>query len=356
MASYFFTGTYPFKDVYLHGTVRDKIGRKMSKSLGNGIDPLEIIKQYSTDSLRFSILAVAGEGQDPRIEERTFELGRNFCNKLWNANRLLEILKETHECISYELDLADRWIISRLNCVIGDINRALSSYRLHEAIMRIYEFFWHEYCDFYLEIIKDTGHIDTGYEVFINILRLLHPFMPFITEELYTGDGSIMISEYPKKDRRDTEIEGIFNTTIEIITDIRNAKTSFGIPVKKEIPVYIKYKELKLVKQYIKTLSFLEEFLTEKPEQGIRRASHDYEIVIPLVGVIDVQKERTRLQREISALEKLLQKTKNNLSNTDFLKKADPQVIENTRRREKELGKKLSILKQDLEELMDNNI
>ncbi len=356
MASYFFTGTYPFKDVYLHGTVRDKIGRKMSKSLGNGIDPLEIIKQYSTDSLRFSILAVAGEGQDPRIEERTFELGRNFCNKLWNANRLLEILKETHECISYELDLADRWIISRLNCVIGDINRALSSYRLHEAITRIYEFFWHEYCDFYLEIIKDTGHIDTGYEVFTNILRLLHPFMPFITEELYTGDGSIMISEYPKKDRRDTEIEGIFNTTIEIITDIRNAKTSFGIPVKKEIPVYIKYKELKLVKQYIKTLSFLEEFLTEKPEQGIRRVSHDYEIVIPLVGVIDVQKERTRLQREISALEKLLQKTKNNLSNTDFLKKADPQVIENTRKREKELGKKLVILKQDFGEFRDNNI
>lgn len=347
MGSYFFTGTYPFKDVYIHGTVRDKIGRKMSKSLGNGIDPIEIVEQYGTDSLRFSILAVAGEGQDPRIEEKTFELGRNFCNKLWNASRLLEILKEQHGGISHQEDLADRWIKSRLSCITVDVNRSLKSYRLHEAIMSIYDFFWHEYCDFYLEILKDTGHIDIGYEVFNKILRLLHPFMPFITEELNTQDGSIMVSEYPKDKKRDRKAEEIFETMTEIITDIRNAKTSFGIAAKREIPVHIKYDNLELVKPYIMRLSHIMEFLRDRPLEGIKRASHNYEIIIPLVGIVDVNKEKARIRKEIKTLEGLLQKIKKNLTNKDFLGKADPQVIENTKKKKRELEKKLKILKQD---------
>ncbi len=348
MGSYFFVGTRPFRDVYIHGTVRDRIGRKMSKSLGNGIDPVDILKQYGTDALRFSILAVAGEGQDPRIEKRTFELGRNFCNKLWNAKRLLEILKNNFDSTDQEVDLADRWITSRLYGVISDVNRTLKSYRLHEAVMSIYDFFWHEYCDFYLEILKETGHIDTGFYVFDEILRLLHPFMPFITEELNFRDGSLMISKYPEDGERDKEAEDLFRTTIEIVTDIRNAKTSFGIPVKRKIPVHIKYGSLDLVDDYIRTLSYVEDFLIQKPKEGIRRTSHEYEVTIPLIGLVDIQKEKTRLEKEIPQVERLLEKTKNNLSNEDFLKKADPQVIENTELKKEELDKKLKLLKQDL--------
>ncbi len=353
MGGYFFTGDRPFRDIYIHGTVRDRIGRKMSKSLGNGIDPIDIIGQYGTDALRFSILAVAGEGQDPHIEERTFELGRNFCNKLWNAKRLLEMLREEHKESSYEPDLADKWITSRLFEVIKGIQKALHRYRLHEAVMSIYDFFWHEYCDFYLEIIKKTGHIEVGYYVFENLLCLLHPFMPFITEELYPGKRSLMISEYPQAGKRDRDAEEIFKTGIEIVTDIRNAKTSFGISVKKKIPVYIEFGNLDLIKPYIFSLAFVSEFIPSKPKKGIRRSSHNYEIVIPLVGVVDIEKEKTKIEKEIITLKKLLKKTKNNLSNKEFVRKADPQIVEDTKRKERDIEKKLAILTKDLKEVND---
>lgn len=353
MAGYFFTGSHPFRNVYIHGTVRDRIGRKMSKSLGNGIDPLDIIEQYGTDALRFSILAVAGEGQDPRIEERTFELGRNFCNKLWNAKRLLEMLKEEHKEAHCEPDLADKWISSRLSGVIRDVERALQRYRLHEAVMCMYGFFWHEYCDFYLEIIKKSGHIEIGYYIFENLLCLLHPFMPFITEELYSGESSITVSGYPKPKKRDREAEEIFGTAIEIITDIRNAKTSFNIPVKEKIPVYIEFENLDIIKSYIISLAFVSEFIPSRPQKGIRRASHNYEIIIPLVGVIDIGKERAQIEKKISTLKALLQKTKKNLSNKEFMRKADSRVIKDARRKEKEIEKKLTILSDDLKEIND---
>jgi valyl-tRNA synthetase len=353
IGGYFFTGKPPFKDVYIHGMIRDKIGRKMSKSLGNGIDPIDIIEQYGTDALRFSILAVAGEGQDPHIEERTFELGRNFCNKLWNAKRLLEMLKEQHKRASYEPDLADRWISSRLSGVIEDVGKALHRYRLHEAVMGIYDFFWHEYCDYYLEIIKKTGHIEVGDYIFRDIVRLLYPFMPFITEELYPGEGSIVNSGYPQPGERDREAEGIFGTVIKIVMDIRNAKTSFGIPVKKKIPVYIEFENLDLVKPYILSLAFLSGFIPSRPQKGIRRASHNYEIVIPLVGVIDIEKEKARIKKETSIIEGLMQKIKKDLSNKEFVRKADPRVVEDARRKEKEIEKKLAIFKQDIKEIDD---
>ncbi|OYD14643.1 valine--tRNA ligase [candidate division WOR-3 bacterium JGI_Cruoil_03_44_89] len=354
MGGYFFTGKPPFRDVYLHGTVRDKIGRKMSKSLGNGIDPVDIIEQYGTDALRFSILAVAGEGQDPHIEERTFELGRNFCNKLWNAGRLLEMLKREHKEASHEPDLADRWISSRLAAVIENVGNALHRYRLHEAIMGIYDFFWHEYCDFYLEIIKKTGHIEVGCHIFEKLVCLLHPFMPFITEELHTGEDSVMVSTYPKPGDRDRGTEKLFGTGIEIVTDIRNAKTSFGIPLKKEIPVYIEFKDLDLIKPYIVTLAFVREFIASRPRKGIRRVSHSYEIVIPLVGVVDVEKERAKIEKEIFTLERLIEKSRGNLSNEEFVKKADPRVVEDARRKGKEMEKKLAILVHDLREIDDS--
>ncbi|MCD5383267.1 valine--tRNA ligase [candidate division WOR-3 bacterium] len=345
MGGYFFTDSPPFRDVYIHGTVRDNLGRKMSKSLGNGIDPLKIIDQYGTDALRFSILAVAGEGQDPHIEERTFELGRNFANKLWNARRLLQILGSDKK---YDPDLADKWISSRLSGVIEGIETAFSNYRLHEALMLIHNFFWHEYCDFYLEIIKKTGHIDYGWRIFTDILHLLHPFIPFITEELNPEDTPIIVSKYPVSGEIDLEIEKTFGEAIEIITDIRDAKRAFNIPAKKEIPVYIRYEKLGRVKPYITSLAHLGEYIPSKPDKGIRRASHNYEVVIPLVGVLNLHKENARLEKEVLRLKKLLDKTRKSLSNTDFLNKASPSVVENMRRKEREIGKKLEVLSADL--------
>mgnify|MGYP000530609458 CR=1 FL=1 len=184
MAGYEFMGKYPFHDVYIHGTVRDAIGRKMDKSLGNGIDPIEVIEKYGGDAMRFTLVFKSGEGKDPHLKLDTFEIGRNFANKIWNAFRLIKFL-EQDEKKDFEEDLADRWILSRLQRIIKTVEDKLEDYKLYEPLSTIYEFFWHEFCDWYLEIVKLTGHLKIAKHVMSEVMKLLHPFMPFITELIY---------------------------------------------------------------------------------------------------------------------------------------------------------------------------
>ena len=215
MAGYEFTGKQPFSDVYIHGTVRDAEGKKMSKSLGNSIDPLEVIKEYGTDALRFSLISITAQGQDVFLAKERFEQGRNFANKIWNASRFILTNLDSSKagedlCAFFKreyLSPVNRWILSRLYSTIKETQESLAKFQFNEAANGLYAFFWHEFCDSYLEIIKpditNPHNQLVMFKVLEKSLRILHPFMPFVTEEIWnkfsSTDKSIMISNWPHK-------------------------------------------------------------------------------------------------------------------------------------------------------------
>jgi len=254
MAGLEFCKEVPFKDVYIHGTVRDKTGTKMSKSLGNTIDPLEIIKEYGTDALRFSIVSITAAGQDVFLSKDRFESGRNFSNKLWNVSRFLMMNLEpgitgTLDDIKIEsLTLWYRWLLTSFNRAIEDATKSLESYRFNDAANAAYDFIWHKYCDWYVEIskvsIKTKQTQAILYAVLKASLQLLHPVMPFITEELWQGLGckdSIMVSSWPKTDKRfiDAQASDCMEKIIAIIAAIRNIRAEMNIPNKLKIDVLV---------------------------------------------------------------------------------------------------------------------
>ncbi len=213
MAGFEFMGDIPFKDVYIHGTVRDIEGKKMSKSLGNIIDPLEIINEYGTDALRFSLISITAQGQDVFLSKERFEQGRNFANKIWNASRFILMNLDlahtkTDLCVFFkkeDLSLVNRWILSRFYSVLKEVNKDLDNYKFNEAANLLYGFFWHEFCDWYLELIKadikNPANQVVMFKILEKFLRALHPFMPFISEEIWQRinpeAGSIMTQPLP---------------------------------------------------------------------------------------------------------------------------------------------------------------
>ena len=360
MAGFEFMGELPFKDVYIHGTVRDAIGRRMSKSLGNGIDPLDIIERYGTDALRFSLIAVSGEGQDPHISENTFEIGRNFANKIWNAYRLIQAID--HREKSNELNLTDKWILSRHHKVCTQVKHALEHYKINEAAMTLYEFFWHEFCDWYLESVKISRRADIAMHILERTLRLMHPFMPFITEEIWQripheGD-SIMVSDWPKGDSThfDAQAEKDMEFIKELVIAIRNARASFNIPHGKKISCYVRCQEsvrtlIRENEAFIFYLADVHEliFAEKRPEECVTQIISGGEIFIPLKGLIDFAKERERIEKEIDKVSILLEKTKSKLLDTEFLSKAPASVVKNTEEKKKVYEKKLEKLTKELE-------
>jgi len=360
MAGFEFMGKLPFKDVYIHGTVRDAIGRKMSRSLGNGIDPLEIIEKYGTDALRFSLIAVSGEGQDPHISENTFEMGRNFTNKIWNAYRLIQAID--HEEKSDKLNIADKWILSRHHRVCKQVKQALKRYKINEAAMTIYDFLWHEFCDWYLEIIKISRRADIAIHILERTLRLMHPFIPFITEEIWQRvpheGGSIMVSNWPKSDSShfDAQAEKDMEFIKELVTTIRNTRASFNIPHDKKISCYARCqeRECSLIREneaLILSLADVNEiiFTKKRPKECATQIISRGEIFIPLKGLIDLEKEKKRIEKEINKVSALLDKTKAKLLNSDFLSKAPESVVKNTEEKKKVYEEKLEKLKKELE-------
>ena len=380
----------PFHTVFIHGLVRDAKGKKMSKSFGNVIDPLEIIDKIGADALRFALISlITGQGQDIKLTQDKITEGRNFSNKIWNATRFilmnLSIGPEAKSLgsIKNELELADKWILSRLHSTIQAVTEDMETYAFGEAARVLYEFIWSEFCDWYLELAKirlygsDEKAKAVAQTVLINVLgktiQLLHPFMPFITEEIWAllHDGSrkekstssIMLSSWPTYDK--ARWVPSINSQIEylkgIIISIRNIKAEMGVSTKEVEAIIIapKSEERQTLLQnetYLKTLAratkiTVHEKINKKPEQSATGVAFGTQIYIPLKGLIDISKEVERLKKEDQKMAKELERLEKLLSNKNFISKAAPEAVEKQKISQKELSEKRKIISLRLRDL-----
>ena len=364
----------PFEKVFIHGLVRDSQGRKMSKSLGNGIDPLEVIEKYGADTLRFMLITGNTPGNDMRFYWERVEGTRNFANKIWNASRFalmnMEGYDKDAELAPYTL--ADKWILSRLQDTVKDVTGLLERFELGEAGRAIYDFIWSEVCDWYIEIAKPrlynkeaAAERATAQHVLATVLvsamKLLHPYMPFITEEIYQclphEAESIMISKWPVADESliDPEAERGMNAIMDSIKAIRNMRAEVNANPGKKIPAIILVSEdLREVvahnDNYIKLLGGIDNLELrplngEKPENAMAAVVTGIEVYLPLAGLIDVEKETQRLSKELAAMEKDLQRAGGKLNNAGFLAKAPEDVIAKERAKYEELSGKIEAVK-----------
>jgi len=378
MAGLEFQKAIPFKDVYIHGTVRDDTGKKMSKSLGNIIDPLEIIDEFGADALRFSIISITAVGQDVFLSKQKFELGRNFANKIWNASRFIVTnLKPENVkvdlCVSYTspgMNLADKWILSRFYQMLGNVEKAVDNYRFNEAAGLIYEFFWHEFCDWYIEFskpyINETHTQIVLYKVLEKSLRVLHPFMPFITEEIWNNinpqQKSIMTEKWPHAQEQmiNKKIDTQMQLLMDAIIIIRNIRASWNINPKVLVNAVIKAKQkagqmLMDAQVYIKNLARVEAITIEeaakKPPKSAAGVVGDIEIYIPLEGIIDLKGESQRLLKKIDELSGVIKGIESRLKNKNFTSRAPAEIVEKERARKTELADTLKRLKDNLKDL-----
>jgi len=363
----------PFRVVLIHGLVRDPYGQKMSKTRGNVIDPLEIFEKYGTDAVRFTLLASAAPGNDISLQYSKLETYRNFCNKIWNAARFVLMNTEAADCASPADDvtappsLADRWIQSVLHRTIAEVTRDLEEFRFHEAAHRLYHFFWHDFCDWYLEVSKSavTAPEDSPgrraarrrlREVLETSLRLLHPFMPFLTEEVWQRlphDGeTICLAPYPTADpsRWDPVAERQMETIIEIITRVRNIRAVMNVDPAGRVRLLVRpttAPAATLIEEngeVIRRLARVERIEVVAALDGYRQVARDVvgevELAVPLEGLIDVERERERLRRTVEKLERELEQLERRLANTDFLERAPAEVVQETRERHQEVSER----------------
>lgn len=364
----------PFEKVFIHGLVRDSQGRKMSKSLGNGIDPLEVIEKYGADTLRFMLITGNTPGNDMRFYWERVEGTRNFANKIWNASRFalmnMEGYDKDAELAPYTL--ADKWILSRLQDTVKDVTGLLERFELGEAGRAIYDFIWSEVCDWYIEIAKPrlynkeaAAERATAQHVLATVLvsamKLLHPYMPFITEEIYQclphEAESIMISKWPVADESliDPEAERGMNAIMDSIKAIRNMRAEVNANPGKKIPaIMLVSEDLREVvahnDSYIKLLGGIDNLELrplngEKPENAMAAVVTGIEVYLPLAGLIDVEKETQRLSKELAAMEKDLHRAGGKLNNAGFLAKAPEDVIAKERAKYEELSGKIEAVK-----------
>lgn len=364
----------PFEKVFIHGLVRDSQGRKMSKSLGNGIDPLEVIEKYGADTLRFMLITGNTPGNDMRFYWERVEGTRNFANKIWNASRFalmnMEGYDKDAELAPYTL--ADKWILSRLQDTVKDVTGLLERFELGEAGRAIYDFIWSEVCDWYIELAKPrlynkeaAAERATAQHVLATVLvsamKLLHPYMPFITEEIYQclphEAESIMISKWPVADESlvDHDAERGMNAIMDSIKAIRNMRAEVNANPGKKIPaIMLVSEDLREVvahnDSYIKLLGGIDNLELrplngEKPENAMAAVVTGIEVYLPLAGLIDVEKETQRLSKELAAMEKDLQRAGGKLNNAGFLAKAPEDVIAKERAKYEELSGKIEAVK-----------
>ena len=379
------TGEVPFKDIFIHGIVRDSQGRKMSKSLGNGIDPLEIIEKYGTDSLRYSLISGTSAGNDMRFMPEKLEAAGNFGNKIWNAAKfVLMNLEDADELMLLDnidniienLQIEDKWILSKLNTLCKEITVNIDNYDLGVAIDKIYTFIWNEFCDWYIEIVKtrlydkENSTRKTAQYVLNKVLgealKLLHPFMPFETEKiykkLYNKDESIMIAKYPEYTEKLNFVmeEKQIEQLKEIITGIRNVRTKMNVhPSKKSKLIFVvKPEYVKAIKEsegFIKKLGFSEEIevKTEKegiPQNAVNVLTSDMEVFMPFEDLVDIEEERQRLQKEKEKILVEKEKTDKMLGNPGFLAKAPEAKV----KEEQEKLTKFNEMLASIEERMKN--
>lgn len=361
------TGKVPFHEVNIHGLILDGQGRKMSKSLGNGIDPIEVIEKYGADTLRFSIITGVTPGNDVRFQWDKVENTRNFANKIWNAARFVLMNLDDFTPIEIgkdELALADRWIHSRLNLKIAEITDLLERYELGEAARGMYDFIWDEFCDWYIELAKprlfrpsnqrEKAVVQTVLrDVLMGILKLLHPFMPFITEEIYQylpgHHETIMLESWPVVDQNQIEPEAVEQmlAIMGSIRAVRNIRAEFNLSHGASIKVIMVCKDENWVKlfedygSYIRELAKVSDLqlvlnLAQKPRQAVSALLSFAELYVPLEGVIDVEKEVGRLEKDLKTIETDIDRTEAKLNNEKFLAKAPPEVIEKEKGRQEE--------------------
>ena len=350
----------PFKDVYLHALVRDEHGQKMSKSKGNVIDPIDTIKEYSADALRFTLAALAVQGRDIRLSKDRLELYRNFTNKLYNAARFLQMHQKRFEDlanIQITTDLG-RYIKSRFDQATKEVRHNLDSYRFNDAATTLYRFLWGEFCDWGIELSKaNKESIPELGAIFKESMKLLHPFMPFITEYLYqelSGTSleeseSIMIQPYPKVAAIDTEIEEKFGTIIDAVVTLRRAKALIDMANKKIPLAYVKADLDDAAKSYIQKLAKVEKIeTTKKPiEKAVADIGEKVEVFIPLEG-IDLGPIKNRLTKQKTKLEKEVMKLQKMLGNENFIKNAPKEVVEQNQKALEEAKEKLTKIEEEL--------
>lgn len=349
------TGEVPFKDVFIHGIVRDSQGRKMSKSLGNGIDPLEIIDKYSSDALRFSLISGTSAGNDMRFMPEKLEAASNFANKVWNAAKFVLMNLEDYDNSNDDINLMveDKWILSKLNTLTAEIKANMDNYDLGVALDKIYGFIWNEFCDWYIEIVKPRLYNKEGEtrktaqyvlnKVLSDSLKLLHPFMPFVTEriykELYNNDESIMITKYPEydKDLDFKDEENKIEELKEIITGIRNVRAKMNVhPSKKSKLIFVTKDYEKVIKEseeFLKKLGFSDEIQVQEtkeniPQNAINVVAKGLEVFMPFEDLVDIKEEIERLEKEKAKVLVEKEKTDKMLSNPGFVAKAPAQKVE----------------------------
>jgi valyl-tRNA synthetase len=354
-----FMGEVPFRDVYIHALVRDAEGQKMSKSKGNVIDPMEVIDSYGADALRFTLAALAAQGRDVRLSEERIEGYRHFCNKLWNAyqflSRHLPVLGGASPTLgSLSLDLADRWLLSRLQGLIGTVNEELEGYRFNEAASALYQFLWHEYCDWYLEIVKARLNSDAGQEQrqagvalllhgLDTSLRLLHPFMPFITEEIWRqlphrGD-SLMVADWPTADPacRAPEVEASFGLLMELTRKARDIRSILEISSNKSIPLILRTfsddedRMVATILPYLTSLAGVSDVdygqMLNRPSRAVPALAWGIEMYLLVDDPSRVAVGKQKLDREWEKVLQELARVSKKLSDPGFLSKAPGDVV-----------------------------
>lgn len=376
MAGYEFMGEIPFTDVYIHGTVRDEKGQKMSKSLGNALDPLEIIEEYGTDALRFSL--IMNSGQDLYISKDKFEIGRNFANKIFNATRLI-FMRVTNinpdiqlSDLNYDkLDTPSKWILSRFHTTLTRVEESIETFKFSEAESLIYEFFWNNFCDWYLEIIKDKWDSEevqkTTIYILVNSLKMMHPFLPIVTEEIYSylkDDGtSICRAVWPNvekiciKPEEETKMQAI----IDVITAIRNLRAEWKIKPSEKIICHFATDNtdsasiLESSRSLFETLGGLSQIVIEENLSQSKNVATavvgSIKCAIPLGDLIDIEKEKARMQNELDQQVKALGNLQGRLNNKNFVERAPEEIIQKERERLADLESRCQQLTKVIETL-----
>ena len=376
-----FTGERPFKDVLIHGLVRDAEGRKMSKSLGNGVDPMEVIEKYGADSLRYFLSTGSSPGQDLRFSVEKVESIWNFANKIWNASRFalmnMDGLKYEEIDLSGEKSVADKWILTRLNDTVATVTKLADRYEFGEVGRVLYNFIWDDFCDWYIEMAKlplygeDEAAKKTTRSILAyvldNTMRLLHPFMPFITEEIWQNlphkGESIVTAAWPevKEELSDQQAAEEMKLLVDIIRSVRNVRAEVNTPLSKPIKLLIKAKDDSVLQTLKNNQAYIERFCNPEelvlatdvpaPEKAMTAVVTGAELFLPLAGLINIEEELTRLQKEWDKWNSEVERVQKKLSNERFVSKAPQEVVEGERAKEKDYLEKRDAVKARIDEL-----
>ena len=378
-----FTGKAPFRNVLLHGLIRDEQGRKMSKSLGNGIDPMDVVEKYGVDALRWFLVTGSTPGQDIRFSYKKMDASWNFINKIWNASRY--VIMNLGDMPAPQLpdqskwDLADRWILSRLNTTVKDVTAKFEKFEFGEAGRDLYNFIWNDFCDWYIEMTKEKLNNGTDEEkdatknilgyVLDQTLKLIHPIMPFVTEKLWQAmphDGqSIMVADYPVEhvELANQKAEGEMEDLIELIKAVRNIRNQAGAPMSSPVKMMIKVDDQAHAAVFNENRDYLDRFChpsdltiateVDVPKLAMSGILAGATVYIPMAELVDLDEERARMEKEITKLEKEVARSTKKLGNEKFVNSAPEQVVAKERAKAEEWQQKLASAKERLASLQE---